>query len=99
MKLPSLAVVSKRRFNKLEEDLTRAQTELIVTTNVLRSTVRIGFKPLNLINVTSELRRRVEGSLTLDYDGNNITLRGNRPLEESEFNLVVSILGFSLNRT
>ena len=100
MKLPSLGVrvVGQKRLRDLEEESTRLKHELSIL-RVELGRHRIGFKPLNLINITSELRGRVEGSLTLDYDGNKIELRGDRPLEEAEYNLVVSILGFELNGT
>ena len=60
--------------------------------------VRIGFKPLSPMDLTAQVRP-IESSLVVDYDGSFIVVTGQRELTEAEYNQLVSILGFELNRT
>ena len=81
----------QKRSDKLTQEVQRLQAR--------GQSRRVGFKKLDPIDLTAQLRGRVDSTINVDYDGRALTVHCDRRLSESEYNLVVSILGFELNRT
>lgn len=101
-----LKVVKKSEWDKSQANIAGLVTahedleyKVKQVTQYYAQRVRIGHKPFNVFNVTATLRGQVDPSLVVDYDGNQIIVSGDAPLSEAQYNHVVSILGFELNRT
>lgn len=82
-----------------EESLDELKRRLTEVTDYYAQRVRIGHKPMNVYSITAQLRGQVDTSMVFGYDGNQVIVSANNHISEAQYNKVVSILGFELNRT
>lgn len=92
-------VVQDNKIYAQAEEMDELKRKLTEVTGYYAQRVRIGHKPMNVYSITAQLRGQVDSSLIFEYDGNQVIVSGNSPLEDAQYNKVVSILGFELNRT
>ena len=74
-----------------------AETECARITACHATRVRIGWIPIDPIEMTARLRA-VEGSLRCEWDGSKIVIYAGRPLTEGEYNAAVAAFMPQLNR-
>ena len=75
-----------------------AETECARITACHATRVRIGWIPIDPIEMTARIRA-VEGSLRCEWDGDKIVVYAGRVLTEAEFNAAVAAFMPQLNRT
>ncbi len=83
----------------IERRLTERDAAMLKVRADVAARVRIGHHPLDVINLTSKVRGEVESSLLVQYVGDKIVVTAARHLTDAEYNQLVDILGFKLNRT
>jgi len=81
------------------QQIQAARTETTLVRQDVAKRVRVGHRMLDCINLTSKARGEVEPSVLVEYDGEKIVVTAKRHLTEPEYNQLVDILGFPLNRT
>jgi hypothetical protein len=91
-------VDAEDRANVAEIACKSAETECARIAACHATRVRIGWIPIDPIEMTARIRA-VEGSLRVEWDGDKLVIYAGRPLTEAEFNAAVAAFMPQLNRT